>query len=173
MVPWWAATKTPVTSLLSWMVSMAVALVPVNTAAHGSHLVQRAYDNWAAVSGLTFVYESFDDGAPQGGSNRGIQGVRGDVRVGGAAVDGDFGILAYNYFPSNGGNSGFDGDMVLDTSDAFYALNSDGPSGENRALTQRIDARSWPRYWSWSRRPCQPNQVNGAIPFDRILRSAA
>lgn len=97
-------------------------------------LVQRAYDNWAAVSGLTFVYESFDDGAPQGGSNRGIQGVRGDVRIGGAAVDGDFGILAYNYFPSNGGNSGFDGDMVLDTSDAFYGLNSDGPSGENRAL---------------------------------------
>lgn len=97
-------------------------------------LVQRAYDNWAAVSGLTFVYESFDDGAPQGGTNRGIQGVRGDIRVGGAPIDGDFGILAYNYFPSNGGNSGFDGDMVVDTRDSFYALNSDGPSGENRAL---------------------------------------
>jgi VCBS repeat-containing protein len=97
-------------------------------------LVQRAYDNWAAVSGLTFVYESFDDGAPQGGTNRGIQGVRGDMRIGGAAVDGNFGILAFNFFPNNGGNGGFDGDMVIDTSDSFYSLNSDGPSGENRAL---------------------------------------
>jgi protein subunit release factor B len=46
-------------------------------------LVQRAYTNWASVSGLTFVYESFDDGAPQGSTNRGIQGVRGDMRIGG------------------------------------------------------------------------------------------
>jgi VCBS repeat-containing protein len=97
-------------------------------------IVQRAYDSWASISGLSFVYESFDDGAPQGGTNRGIQGVRGDVRIGGAAVDGDFGILAFNFFPNNGGNAGFDGDMVIDTSDSFYGLNSDGPSGENRGL---------------------------------------
>ena len=97
-------------------------------------LVERAYNEWASLSGLTFIYESFDDGAPQGGSNRGIQGVRGDMRIGGMRVDGDFGILAYNYFPSNGGFTGFDGDMVIDTSDVFYSLNSDGAGGENRAL---------------------------------------
>lgn len=97
-------------------------------------LVQRAYENWAVVSGLSFVYESFDDGAPQGGTNRGIQGVRGDMRIGGTNIDGNFGTLAYNYYPMGGGNSGFDGDMVVDTGDSFYLVNSDGPSGENRAL---------------------------------------
>jgi VCBS repeat-containing protein len=101
-------------------------------------LVQRAYDNWAKVSGLTFVYESFDDGAPQGGTNRGIQGVRGDMRIGGVNIDGDFGTLAYNYFPNSGGIGGFDGDMVVDTNDSFFRINADGASGENRALINTL-----------------------------------
>lgn len=101
-------------------------------------LVQRNYENWAAVSGLTFVYEAFDDGAPQGGTNRGIQGVRGDIRIGGINIDGDGGTLAVNFFPNAGGNAGFDGDMIVDTADSLFLLNSDGPSGENRFFANTL-----------------------------------
>ncbi len=34
-------------------------------------LIQKAYDDWSALSGITFVYEGNDDGAAQGGSNVG------------------------------------------------------------------------------------------------------
>lgn len=98
-------------------------------------IFERAYDSWSEVSGLTFVYEANDDGANIGGSNRGVSGVRGDVRIGGRPIDGNFGVLAFNYFPNSGGNSGFDGDMIIDTNDVFYFNSSDGPSGENRGLS--------------------------------------
>ncbi len=97
-------------------------------------LFERAYDSWSEVSGLTFVYEANDDGAPMGGTNRGVDGVRGDVRIGGRAIDGNFGVLAFNYYPNNSGNGGFDGDMIIDTNDVFYFNSADGPTGENRAL---------------------------------------
>ncbi|HET9315911.1 MAG TPA: matrixin family metalloprotease, partial [Vicinamibacteria bacterium] len=42
-----------------------------------------------------------------------VLGVRGDVRIAGRTIDGNFGILAYNFFPDNG-------DMVLDAPDSFY-----------------------------------------------------
>ncbi|HBE72425.1 MAG TPA: hypothetical protein DDW52_30180, partial [Planctomycetaceae bacterium] len=99
------------------------------------NIFERAYDRWSEVSGLTFVYESADDGAPMGGTNRGVTGVRGDVRIGGRPIDGNFGVLAFNYFPNNGGNAGFDGDMIIDTNDVFYFNSADGPNGENRALS--------------------------------------
>ncbi|GAB5405864.1 MAG: hypothetical protein Aurels2KO_40950 [Aureliella sp.] len=97
-------------------------------------LFERAYDSWSETSGLTFVYEANDDGAPMGGTNRGVTGVRGDVRIGGRAIDGNNGVLAFNYFPNNSGNAGFDGDMIIDTNDVFYFNNADGPTGENRLL---------------------------------------
>lgn len=68
---------------------------------------------WGEVSGLTFVYEPNDDGVRLV-DNDGIPGVRGDLRLSGAAIDGNFGILAYNYYP-------FVGDMVIDTSDGYWA----------------------------------------------------
>lgn len=97
-------------------------------------LVKKAYDSWAAQSGLTFIYEPVDDGAPQNDTNRGVVGVRGDVRIGGTRIDGDYGILAFNYYPNGGGNSGFDGDMVIDTEDTFFRDNADGATGENRGI---------------------------------------
>jgi VCBS repeat-containing protein len=98
-------------------------------------LVQRAYDQWSQVSGISYVFEPNDDGvATSGNGNRGVAGVRGDVRIAGIRLDGNFGVLAYNYFPNNGGNNGFDGDMVIDTADRFYGDSSDGASGENRGL---------------------------------------
>ncbi len=66
----------------------------------------------SAQSGLTYVYEPEDDGAPFGSSSGEI-GVRGDLRISGHRIDGNFGVLAYNFSPDNG-------DMVIDTSDVFF-----------------------------------------------------
>ncbi len=84
-------------------------------------LVQQAYDRWSQVSGLTFVYEPNDDGLAMGAQGaRGVSGVRGDVRISGRNIDGNSNVLAFNYFPNNGGNDPLDGDMVIDTNDNFY-----------------------------------------------------
>ena len=95
-------------------------------------LFERAFDGWSAQTGITFVYEPNDDGLDQGADGAtGEIGVRGDVRISGADIDGDFGTLAFNAGPGNGATAG---DMVIDTADAFYELNSNGPNGENRGL---------------------------------------
>jgi len=98
------------------------------------NLVRRTYDNWASLSGLNFIYEPVDDGAAYGAASRGVIGVRGDMRVGGNAIDGNSGILGFAFYPTGSGNTGTDGDMVIDTSDNFYQLSSDGATGENRGL---------------------------------------
>ena len=112
-------------------------------------LIERVYDMWADETGLTFVYEPMDDGLRVTLDDpvaRGIAGVRPDMRVSGTALDGDFGLLGYNFFPDTdafaggpnnrlGGESGIDGDMVLDTNDIFLEFFADGINGENRALT--------------------------------------
>ncbi|GIX00190.1 MAG: hypothetical protein KatS3mg111_3522 [Pirellulaceae bacterium] len=97
-------------------------------------IFERAYQRWSQVTGLQFVYEPNDDGVPIGGSNRGVAGVRGDVRIAGRPVDGNFGVLAFNYYPMGGGNAGYDGDMIIDTNDVWYFQVADGPTGENRGL---------------------------------------
>jgi len=99
------------------------------------NIIQRAYDNWAAESGLTFIYEPNDDGADYSNAARGVRGVRGDVRIGGNNVDGDFNVLAFNFYPNGSGNAGFDGDMVIDTADRFYRDNANGATGENRGFS--------------------------------------
>jgi len=73
---------------------------------------QHVFDRWGQLTGITYVYESSDDGAtlPSFG---GTIDVRGDIRIGGHAIDGDYGVLAYNYYPDIG-------DMVIDTPDSFY-----------------------------------------------------
>ena len=76
-------------------------------------IVASTFDRWSEVTGLNFVYEPNDDGAAYSGANGGVQGVRGDIRIGGHAIDGNSGTLAYNFFPNNG-------DMVIDTADSFY-----------------------------------------------------
>jgi serralysin len=78
-----------------------------------------ALGEWSDVSGLNYVYEPNDDGVNlSGGGAAGVLGVRGDVRIGGNFIDGNSGILAYNYFPNGG-------DMVIDTGDgSFYGNGS-------------------------------------------------
>ena len=77
-------------------------------------IFQQALDEWTAVAGITYVYEPNDDGVGMNtGGSDGVAGVRGDVRIGAAFIDGNSGVLAYNYFPDSG-------DMVLDSADNFY-----------------------------------------------------
>lgn len=78
------------------------------------------FNRWAELIGVTYVLETADDGAainPSGTAAPGILGVRGDLRLAGTALDGNSGVLAFNYFPS----AGVGGDMVIDTNDNFYS----------------------------------------------------
>ncbi len=72
--------------------------------------MQQALDRWGELSGVEYVYEPNDNGVPTFGGG-GIQGVRGDVRIGGFNIDGPGGTLAFNALPDNG-------DMAIDTSDS-------------------------------------------------------
>ena len=83
-------------------------------------LFQTALDAWGDISGLTYIREFSDDGVSitGGNNNNGFIGVRGDVRISGNFLDGNGGVLAFNFFPNAG-------DMVLDTGDVnFYSSSS-------------------------------------------------
>ena len=84
-------------------------------------LVEQVFARWGELTGNTYVYEPNDDGSSWralGPFNVDIDdgevGVRGDVRIAGHTIDGDYGVLAYNFYPDLG-------DMVMDTSDAFFS----------------------------------------------------
>jgi hypothetical protein len=79
--------------------------------------IHDAFTRWGELTGITYVFEPNDDGAPMFASS-GVSGVRGDVRISGKNIDGSGSILAYNYFPGGGG------DMVLDTGDSQWFSNS-------------------------------------------------
>ena len=77
------------------------------------------HERYAGLSGLSYEYVTFDDGAQLNGSSAtfGVNNVRPDVRIGGHFIDGQSGTntLAYNYFPDGG-------DMVIDTGNvALYS----------------------------------------------------
>ncbi|QDT70073.1 Matrixin [Planctomycetes bacterium MalM25] len=71
---------------------------------------EQSFDRMSELMGVTYVYEP-NDNSQDHGVGSGISGFRGDVRIGGIGMDGSGGTLAYNYFPSGGG------DMALDTDD--------------------------------------------------------
>lgn len=85
-------------------------------------IFQRVFDRWDELTGITYVFEPNDDGSAwtQNSIAAGQPGVRGDIRIGGHALDGNNGVLAYNFFPNLG-------DMVLDTSDGIFT-NTSGDS---------------------------------------------
>lgn len=69
-----------------------------------------SFDRWSTLTGTTYTRVTFggndwDDGASWGS---GVTTDRGHIRIAMRNIDGQFGVLAYNYFPSNG-------DMVLDS----------------------------------------------------------
>jgi len=96
-------------------------------------IIQQTFDRWEAVSGIDYVYEPNDDGVPLE-SDTGVPNVRGDVRLAGHFIDGNSGILAYNFFP----NAPLGGDMVLDTADSFYNDLSNGSLGLRNVLTHEF-----------------------------------
>jgi len=77
-------------------------------------LFHQVFDRWEELTGVTYVWEQNDDGVSMS-SFGGQIGVRGDVRIFSFnyPFDGDFGVLAYNFFPNNG-------DMAFDAFDSFY-----------------------------------------------------
>lgn len=79
-------------------------------------LIEEAFDNIAAQSGLNFVYEPNDDGqaiTTFTNSPAGALGVRGDIRLSARSIDGDFGTLAFAFSPNHG-------DVVIDSTDGFF-----------------------------------------------------
>ncbi|RNC80240.1 MAG: hypothetical protein ED559_00015 [Phycisphaera sp.] len=75
-------------------------------------LYDQIFARWGELSGNTYILETNDDNSTFF-NNPGVAGVRGDLRMGGKPIDGNSGILAYNFFPQNG-------DMVVDSPDSFY-----------------------------------------------------
>ena len=78
------------------------------------NLFVSVFDRFASFSGLSYIYEPNDDGAAFPNA-AGTVGVRPDIRIGGRNIDGNFEVLAFNYFPNAG-------DMVIDTNDSFYTI---------------------------------------------------
>jgi hypothetical protein len=67
-------------------------------------VIESVFDRWSELSGITYVYEPNDDGiafSDFASQAPGVVGVRGDVRIGGHNIDGNSGILAYNFFPTS------------------------------------------------------------------------
>ncbi|MBL8879553.1 MAG: matrixin family metalloprotease [Phycisphaerales bacterium] len=79
-------------------------------------LFAEIFADWSAWTGIDFV-EVSDDGAPWPNSH-GVLGVRGDVRIVSYELDGQYGVLAYNYFPNLG-------DMCLDKDEAWSTAAND------------------------------------------------
>eukprot|EP00005_Dracoamoeba_jomungandri_P010356 CAMPEP_0174275386 /NCGR_PEP_ID=MMETSP0439-20130205/59795_1 /TAXON_ID=0 /ORGANISM="Stereomyxa ramosa, Strain Chinc5" /LENGTH=556 /DNA_ID=CAMNT_0015367483 /DNA_START=17 /DNA_END=1687 /DNA_ORIENTATION=- len=76
-------------------------------------LFQEALDFWSQGTGLTFVWETADDGSPfqQANNFPGVTGVRADIRFFGHSIDGNSGVLGYAFSPNHG-------DIVLDTDES-------------------------------------------------------
>ena len=92
------------------------------------HLMNSAFDRWDELSGISFDYESNDDGVRLG-SFLGSTDVRGDHRIGGHSIDGQISptFLAYNFFPNNS-------DTVIDTDE----LNRWGNTTNNYLLFRNM-----------------------------------
>ncbi|HMP80852.1 MAG TPA: matrixin family metalloprotease [Pirellulaceae bacterium] len=76
---------------------------------------QSVFNRWSELSGITYVYEANDDGLAFNDLNQsqGVLGVRADIRIGGRSIDGNNGVLGFNFYPLNG-------EMVIDTNDSFF-----------------------------------------------------
>jgi CSLREA domain-containing protein len=89
-------------------------------------LFEQVFARWSRISGINYVFQASDDGVALGTAN-GQLGVRGDIRIGGHTIDGNGGVLAYNFFPEIG-------DMVIDTSDSFFSDTSSNSLGLRNVL---------------------------------------
>jgi hypothetical protein len=79
------------------------------------HLFSDSFNRWNQLGGINFAYESHDTTLTLGSSTGGALGVRGDIRIGGANIDGSNGTLAETLLPQVG-------DILIDTADtSFFA----------------------------------------------------
>ncbi|MBL0060559.1 MAG: matrixin family metalloprotease [bacterium] len=85
--------------------------------ANGKAKFRQLFNQWQALSGITYIEETNDDGAALH-TSPGVLGVRGDIRISATPMDGNSGVLAYNYFPNTG-------DMVLDNAESWQASAND------------------------------------------------
>jgi serralysin len=81
-------------------------------------VLESAFDRWSSLGGITFAYEPHDDGAPINYAE-GALGVRSDVRLAAAPVDGPGGTLASSQYPDGG-------DIVLDADERSRFSNPEG-----------------------------------------------
>jgi hypothetical protein len=94
-------------------------------------LFQQSFDRWSELGGITFQYQPNDNGARLRDSS-GVLGMRGDIRIGGALVDGLSGTLAYSWLPDTG-------DIVFDTGEtSFYADSSNNYRALRNTLMHEI-----------------------------------
>jgi hypothetical protein len=91
------------------------------------------FARWSELSGINFVHEPTDDGAPFAGfpHNPGVLGARGDIRIGGHMIDGNSNVLACNFFPHNG-------DMIIDTADNFFVPGLNNSLGVRNVIAHEI-----------------------------------
>ncbi|MCC6320679.1 MAG: matrixin family metalloprotease [Phycisphaerales bacterium] len=75
----------------------------------GRELIRQALAGWRRVAGLT--YNEVNDSGSAFSTSGSAPATVGDIRIGSIPQDGVFGVLAYNFFPTGGG------DMTLDTND--------------------------------------------------------
>jgi serralysin len=70
-------------------------------------LLAQSFAKWSQFAGLTYTRASSDDGATLGSSTSGQLGVRADIRIGARSGFTNNNVLAYNDFPSSGGDMVF------------------------------------------------------------------
>jgi hypothetical protein len=90
-------------------------------------LFEQSFQRWSELGGLTFLYEPNDSNSVLQ-SSAGVRGVRGDIRLGGAFIDGQNSTLAYTWLPNSG-------DIVVDTGETNFYSN---PANNYRALRNTI-----------------------------------
>ncbi len=81
-------------------------------------LFDSAFSRWGEVGGVSFHYESFDDGAMHKNSP-GTLLTRGDIRFAAESIDGSRGILASSQYPDGG-------DITIDIDGPGYLLDPAG-----------------------------------------------
>src|SRR3954471_12771734 len=66
------------------------------------HLFSDSFNRWNQLGGINFIYESHDTSLTLGNPTSGTLGVRGDIRIGAANIDGASDTLAETLFPQIG-----------------------------------------------------------------------
>jgi serralysin len=95
------------------------------------HLFSDSFNRWNQLGGINFVYEPHDTSLTLGSSTAGTLGVRGDVRIGAANIDGASNTLAETLLPQVG-------DILIDTADMSFFKQNDATSPNNRGFRDTL-----------------------------------